>query len=205
MGKSALAWKWFNDIAPQEMKPLAGRLWWSFYESDASFENFVTRTLAYVTCRPREEVQKIPPPEREAQLLSALDHEPFLVVLDGLERILNAYARMDAARLADDNLDQETANRVAGAIGLPASAAESFVGQHRLRKTADPRAGTFLRKLASVHASRILISTRLYPAELQASNGEPHSWCGAERTRLRPPSRGLCGCSRLRLRHNPRA
>jgi len=26
MGKSALTWKWFNDIAPNEMKPLAGRL-----------------------------------------------------------------------------------------------------------------------------------------------------------------------------------
>ncbi len=43
MGKSALTWKWFNEIAPEEMKPLAGRMWWSFYESDATFENFVTR------------------------------------------------------------------------------------------------------------------------------------------------------------------
>jgi hypothetical protein len=46
MGKSALSWKWFNEIAPQEMKPLAGSLWWSFYESDATFENFVIRALA---------------------------------------------------------------------------------------------------------------------------------------------------------------
>ncbi|PNE11981.1 MAG: hypothetical protein CR217_05675 [Beijerinckiaceae bacterium] len=46
MGKSALTWKWFNQIAPNEMKPLAGRLWWSFYESDASFENFLNRALA---------------------------------------------------------------------------------------------------------------------------------------------------------------
>jgi len=46
MGKSALTWKWFNDIAPQEMKNLAGRMWWSFYESDATFENFVTRAQA---------------------------------------------------------------------------------------------------------------------------------------------------------------
>jgi len=37
MGKSALTWKWFNDVAPEEMKPLAGRMWWSFYESDATF------------------------------------------------------------------------------------------------------------------------------------------------------------------------
>jgi hypothetical protein len=61
MGKSALTWKWFNDIAPQELKPNGrgwGRMWWSFYESDATFENFVTRALAYFTRRPREELRK---------------------------------------------------------------------------------------------------------------------------------------------------
>jgi hypothetical protein len=49
MGKSALTWKWFKQIAPEEMKPLAGRLWWSFYESDASFENFLIPALSYVS------------------------------------------------------------------------------------------------------------------------------------------------------------
>jgi tetratricopeptide (TPR) repeat protein len=174
MGKSALTWKWFNDIAPNEMKPLAGRLWWSFYESDATFENFIIRALAYVAGRAREDIQKnTVPGEREEMLLAVLDREPFLFVLDGLERILIAYARMDANRLADDDLDQQTANVVAGMMGLPESAAQSFTGQHRLRKTADPRAGNFLRKLARVRASRILVSTRLYPADLQAATGEP--------------------------------
>ncbi|HWT03318.1 MAG TPA: DUF4062 domain-containing protein [Pyrinomonadaceae bacterium] len=167
MGKSALAWKWFNDIAPHEMKPLRGRVWWSFYESDARYENFVVRTLAYVTERPREEVQKLPLPYCEERLLAALDNEPVLVVLDGLERLLIAYARMDAARLSDDDFDETTANRVAGARGLPESAAQSFMGQRSLRKTADPRVGSFLRKLATRRASRILITTRLYPRELQ--------------------------------------
>ena len=92
MGKSALTWKWFNEIAPQEMRPLAGRMWWSFYESDATFENFVIRALAYVTGRAREDVEKnTKPGEREEQLLAALDRAPFLLVLDGLERILIAY------------------------------------------------------------------------------------------------------------------
>ena len=179
MGKSALTWKWFNEIAPQEMKPLAGRLWWSFYESDATFENFVTRALAYVTRRPLGEVEQIPAPEREAQLLSALDREPFLLVLDGLERMLIAYARMDAAHLSDDDYDRQTANYVANAYGLPASAAQSFTGEHRLRKTADPRAGAFLRKLTTVRAARILVSTRLYPADLQTVTGEALGTCFA--------------------------
>jgi len=180
MGKSALTWKWFNDITPQEMKPLAGRMWWSFYESDASFENFVIRALAYVSKRSREDIEKnTKPGEREEQLLLILDREPFLLVLDGLERILIAYARMDAARLSDDDIDQRTANFVAKAYGLPESAAQSFVGQHLLRKTTDPRAGSFLRKLANVHSARILVSTRLYPADLQMVTGEPIHGCSA--------------------------
>ncbi|MGH9852671.1 MAG: hypothetical protein ACREBD_22780, partial [Blastocatellia bacterium] len=153
MGKSALTWKWFNEIAPQEMKPMAGRMWWSFYESDATFENFVTRALAYTTRRPLAEVEQIPAPEREAQLLVALDREPFLVVLDGLERMLIAYARMDAARLSDDEVS----------------------GQRNLRKTTDPRAGRLLQKLLQVKQTRILVSTRLHPVEMEteASDSRP--------------------------------
>jgi hypothetical protein len=179
LGKSALTWKWFNDIVPQEMKPLAGRMWWSFYESDATFENFVTRALAYVTKRGLDDVQKIPAPEREVQLLAALDREPFLIVLDGLERMLIAYARMDAAHLADDEYDKQTANYVANAYGLPASVAQSVIGQHQLRKTVDLRAGAFLRKLSNVRAARILVSTRLYPADLQTVTGESLGSCAA--------------------------
>ena len=81
-GKSALTWHWFQTIAEQEIKPLAGRIWWSFYESDASFENFVTRTLAYVSGEPLDEFRKLPAFEREDWLLRVLDHEPYLLVLD---------------------------------------------------------------------------------------------------------------------------
>ncbi len=187
MGKSALTWKWFNEIAPQEMKPLAGRMWWSFYESDATFENFVTRALAYTTRRPLAEVEQIPAPDREAQLLAVLDREPFLIVLDGLERMLIAYARMDAAHL--DALGTPASLR-AGVVGEPlvpeASTVKSIASDAASarrdagvpRKTADPRMGAFLRKLAMVRAARILVSTRLYPADLESKvNGDPLSGC----------------------------
>src|ERR1051326_1503789 len=117
MGKSALTWKWFNDVAPRELPNLSGRMWWSFYESDASFENFAARGLAYATGRSLDEVLAISPYDCEQLLLRQLDREPFLIVLDGLERLLLAYARLDAARLADDDLDQRTANFVAQASG----------------------------------------------------------------------------------------
>jgi len=179
MGKSALTWKWFNDIAPNELPKLAGRMWWSFYESDAHYENFIIRALAYVSGQSEKAVREMKSPDREDQLWRILDQQPFLLVLDGLERILLAYARMDAAHLPDDDLDEQTVNRVAKAHGLPECAGESFIGKHGLRRTADHRAGQFLRRLARVKQSRILITTRLYLAELQTDAGEATPGCFA--------------------------
>jgi hypothetical protein len=42
------------------MQPLAGRLWWSFYESDATFQNFLTRALCYVSGQSEETVRALP-------------------------------------------------------------------------------------------------------------------------------------------------
>jgi tetratricopeptide (TPR) repeat protein len=177
MGKSALTWKWFNDIAPNELPHLAGRMWWSFYESDAYFENFIIRALAYTAGLSEAEVRQMPSPEREDRLWHVLDQRLFLLVLDGLERILLAYACMDAAHLPDDNLDEQTANDIARFYGLPDNVKETYLKKHRLRQCADPRAGHFLRRLAQVRASRVLISSRLYPAELQTNTAQPWPGC----------------------------
>ncbi len=173
MGKSAVAWKWFHDIVPQELPTLAGRVWWSFYETDARFDNFVLRTLGYITGRSVAELRTLRAPEREEQLLDILDREPYLVVLDGVERLLLAYSRSDASRLADDDLDEQTAHNVEWPMGLPPSATTSFTGQSRLRITVDPRTGVFLRRLAGLRASRILITSRLRPIDLQTVITEP--------------------------------
>jgi tetratricopeptide (TPR) repeat protein len=168
MGKSALTWHWFQTAAEQEWPaglrgPLQGRLWWSFYESDAHFENFLPRALAYVLGRSEAAVrQEVPSLHEQGEvLLRELDRRPFLLVLDGLERLLTAYSGASAAhRCDDDRLDAETGNR----LGEKA-------GRHPLRRAADPRAGLFLRRLAGLRASRVLLSSRLFPADLQTSAG----------------------------------
>jgi tetratricopeptide (TPR) repeat protein len=161
LGKSALTWKWFHERTPQAMTPLAGRLWWSFYEADAGFDRFITVALAYCGGRSPESVRSLSPLDREIQLLALLDQQPFLLVLDGLERVLIAYANLDFAHLNDEDLDLRTANAVAGAVG-----------RHRLRKSIDPRVGRFLTKLTRVRASRVLVTTRLYPSELQTDTAQ---------------------------------
>ncbi len=177
MGKSALTWKWFREIAPQEAPDLAGRMWWSFYESDATFWNFVLHALAYVSGDDVADLKKLPRKDVEDRLFRHLDEEPHLIAMDGPERAMIAYARVDASRLADDELDRHTANRVVGAVGLPKTAADSFVGQHRLRQMLDPRDGAFLRRLTQARASRVLITSRLYPSELQMVTGDPAAGC----------------------------
>ena len=163
MGKSALTWHWFREIAPQDMGPLAGRLWWSFYESDADMEAFLTRATAYVTGRAEEEIRKETWETREAILLfTALDTKPFLFVLDGLERDMIAYAG-----LGNHNIEEIAA---------------TAEGQRRLRQMRDPRAGRLLQKLAQQRNSRILISSRLYPAELGGGRPARAGLCTAEIT-----------------------
>jgi tetratricopeptide (TPR) repeat protein len=173
MGKSAVTWKWFNEIAPHEMRPLAGRVWWSFYESDAHFDNFVARAFSYVSGIPLEEAAGLPRADREDALLTALDRDPYLIVLDGMERLLRAYSRTDAAHVADDDLDARTANWAVRLHRPGANAPGPDAGLSRLRMTADPRAGRFLQRLAAVGASRVLATSRLYPADLETVTGEP--------------------------------
>ncbi|HLA45143.1 MAG TPA: hypothetical protein VJZ27_16980, partial [Aggregatilineales bacterium] len=56
--------------------------------------------------------------------------------------------------------------------GFSTGKLRSYQNQNRLRKAADPRAGAFLRKLTGVQASRVLISTRLFPADLETQAGK---------------------------------
>jgi tetratricopeptide (TPR) repeat protein len=174
MGKSALTWKWLLQNASESMRPLAGRLWWSFYEAEADFDRFVTAALAYCTGRSLQAVRAISRFDRENELLAVLNEKPFLIVLDGVERLLIAYAGLDCARLPEEDLDTRTENVVAGVpVSQRTESAETtpIVGQHRLRKTIDPNVGNFFRKICRIQASRVLMTTRLYPSELQTVTG----------------------------------
>ncbi len=172
-GKSALAWNWFEHEAAALLPPEAGRFWWSFYEEQASFDEFVIRALAYFGEIPLEIVRGLSPLDQDDQLLRLLDHRPGLIVMDGVERLLLAYDSVDSSRFADDDLDAQTANLVTGALGFPQSAAQSFVGQQRLRQASERRTSRFFKRLLTLKAGGVLMTSRLYPADLQMSTGLP--------------------------------
>jgi hypothetical protein len=47
------------------MRPLAGRVWWSFYQPGVTFDHFVTRVLMYVTGQGRAQLAEDPVPDCE--------------------------------------------------------------------------------------------------------------------------------------------
>lgn len=149
-GKSMLAWRWVNHHAQKVRKDWAGRYWYSFYERGGVMIDFVRHAVAYIRGVPAKTLNERKMADLAEELLRHLREMPYLFILDGLERVLVAYNRIDAAQLADDKVD------VAGdqiADRDPCSAIR-------------PDDDDFLRRLAAAAPSKILITTRLTPSSL---------------------------------------
>ena len=158
-GKSALAWRWFNDRAIAAIPDFAGALWWSFYESDGVMSRFLTSALHFLGGRPLADVERMSRQEREDELVSLCRDRPLLFVLDGLERILNAYRTWRAATQTDQEVDVQLAVAETGRREDP-------------RGCYDPQDGALLRRLADAGAARILITSRLAVADLEDALGK---------------------------------
>jgi hypothetical protein len=146
-GKSALTWQWAQDQAPAAIPGLAGRLWWSFYDGSASMTRFLQELLGYVTGRPMKQVRHLERADLADEVLVVLRSRPYLIVLDGFERLLAAYHRFDPSKLRDDEVEPDKRS-------LIESSAEDVVG-----------------RLAAAGPSKILISSRLMPLALQGRFG----------------------------------
>jgi len=91
------------------------------------------------------------------QLLVALRQKPWLLILDGLERVLVAYHRLDAAELRDEELDFPT---------------DKILDRNPCEAIRDEDTD-LLRALAAARPSKILISSRLIPRVLLNPAGLP--------------------------------
>ncbi len=147
MGKSALTWEWVQR--QKDSGKYAGIFWYSFYERGAQMQDFMRHALAYLTEQPSDGLKSKNFYELQDALLPALQKKNYLLILDGLERVLVAYHRMDKAQVRDDEV------------------------QENLRDTTDPKDGRFLQKLLKCTPSRFLVSTRLIPTALEDFNGDP--------------------------------
>jgi tetratricopeptide (TPR) repeat protein len=156
MGKSMVTWEWVTKHAPQDRPDWAGIFWYSFYERGADMRDFCVTALAYITGQPRDALAKQPHAETTADLLAHLAARPFLLVLDGLERVLIAYHRSDAAQLADDAVEDAEAE-----------------GDRTPTNCVRPDDGELLRQFRACTQSKFLMSSRLMPRELLSPAGTP--------------------------------
>ena len=155
MGKSMLAHHWLTDHAGEARPDLAGRLWYSFYEDGASMTDFCAHALAYVEGQPRDTYRGINRRDLGDRLVRRLADRPWLLVLDGLERLLLAYDRYDPAQAADEDAD---------------SAAR---GEDDPNLCIRPEDDALLRDLAGVDPSKLLVTSRNMPTVLLSPARRP--------------------------------
>lgn len=150
VGKSALTWRWVHEYYHHRQADFEGLIWWSFDEKEGMPSNFLRHALAYVTRRSLKEVEQLSRSEQEQVLLAELGKRRYLLALDGAERMLRAYRRVDAAQVSDRIADEGNS-----------------LENERLSRCIDPRDGKLLRKLAQCTPSKVLMSTRILPEELR--------------------------------------
>jgi tetratricopeptide (TPR) repeat protein len=147
-GKSALVWHWLtHDVTPANCPHV---VWWSFYEGDASFDNFLRETLRYLTGQPTD-ATRTPGKDAVTRLVQVLHKTGILLILDGFERELRAYGGLNAAYQGD-----ETAKWEGNECDCISPLAEWFLYNVALQPN--------LR-------SKLLLTTRLRPRILEARGG----------------------------------
>src|ERR1039457_6138989 len=145
-----LTWEWTTNHATEVRGDWAGRFWYSFYERDAIMADFCRRALAYIPREPLDGFRKMKTPELGERLLHHLQARPWLLVLDGLERVLVAYHRFDAAEVPDEAANQPTDQ----------IAKRDPCGAIR------PEDDDLLRALAAAAPSKLIVTSRLVPRVL---------------------------------------
>lgn len=144
-GKSALTWQWFNNRVDKAKWQTA--IWWSFYEKESGFESFLAETLNHLGVEVKQSARL-----QLNDLLEAMRGTNILIVLDGFERLLRQYGRMDAALLSDD---------------------EDVEIDPSQRDCSSPLTETFLRGLSGAGLkSKVLMTTRLCPRVLESADGK---------------------------------
>ncbi|MBI3240741.1 MAG: trypsin-like peptidase domain-containing protein [Chloroflexi bacterium] len=171
-GKSALAWHWLLNDVDSKQWPRA--LWWNFYD-ERTFETFVAEALAHLGL----EARTLGPRQQADKLLEQLTHSGTLLILDGFERALRAFAGMDAAYQGDEPSphpgpppsEQHRQGRESDSPPLRRAVRRGggAGGGGRGEDCLSPIAEHFLRSAAS-HPNlrgRVLLTTRLRPRVLE--------------------------------------
>ena len=118
--------------------------------------DFCRRALAYMTSTPLKKFRKLKTSQLAEMLIRQLQERPWLLVLDGLERVLVAYHRIDAAQV----LDEEAGSSDQVAHRDPCAAIR-------------PEDDDLLRALTAAVPSKLILTSRLIPRVLLNQASQP--------------------------------
>lgn len=158
MGKSMLTWHWLKNRAPKVRADWAGQLWYSFYEQGADLNDFCVHALAYIRHQLPKTFRGRRTLDLGEELLRELDVRPWLLILDGLERVLVAYNRAGKEHMTD-----EDAVVVRDDMGLDREPRDCF----------RPEDDDVLAMLAQAGRGKLLASSRLTPTALTNAARQP--------------------------------
>jgi hypothetical protein len=158
MGKSMLTWHWLRTRATAVRSDWAGRLWYSFYEQGADLNDFCVHALAYIRHMPPKTFRGRRTLDLGDELRRELDSRPWLLILDGLERVLVAYNRAGKAHMTDDE-----AAVTRDDMGLDREPRDCF----------RPEEDDVLAMLAQAGQGKLLASSRLTPTPLMNTSRQP--------------------------------
>lgn len=152
MGKSALSWYWLQEDILKSGSLPDGIIWWSFYEKEkeAGFGHFLDHAIQYASSGETDPKEIASLRDKMDILYNLLSEKNFLLVFDGVERVLRAYAGMGSPYQGDEVKEDERGD---------------------YRSCIDPHCSTFLQMLASVPKTKILLTSRLFPRELDDLEG----------------------------------
>ena len=182
-GKSALAWHWLEEFKKNHNTG-EGRfdriVWWSFYEFKSSFENFISKTLQYITSKSLEQVTDEFPDHdnRITELINQLRKNKTLLVLDGFERRMAGYTEMKRRAKEAEHEDSETAlKRFTEKEGVDYSKEQLGdmyfdeqdidVSAHKRFRMINEQEARFLFALTEMPDTKTLITSRYFPSALE--------------------------------------
>ncbi|RCV65974.1 protein of unknown function (DUF4062) [Methanophagales archaeon] len=143
MGKTALAWYWLmEDIKGSDEQPRK-LVWWSFYDYESGFGGFLKKAIEYFSDDEVDWDSLESTRDQMAFLYKILCCNRFLLVLDGVERVLRAYYNLGSPYQGDEINEDE---------------------RWVFRACIEPNCGMFLQWLASGNLrTKTLLTSRLYP------------------------------------------
>ena len=151
MGKTALAWYWLmEDIVGSDEQPRK-IVWWSFYDYESGFGRFLKKAIEYFSDDEVDWSSLESTRDQMEFLYKIMCDNRFLLVLDGVERVLRAYYNLGSPYQGDEIKEDDRGD---------------------FRACIEPNCGMFFQWLASGKPrTKTLFTSRLYPKELDDLEG----------------------------------